>query len=158
MLVLPYLEFFKCLKQCDPRYKCLPSEEDWKFATKIFDKLETFFSVTELFLGTQYPTSNIYFPKVFEIRLALRSQLTSTCDVIQGKEKNMIIKFDKYWGSINGVMAIRDVLDPRHKMALLNYFFPLMYEEDAPKELEKVTKLCQSLVNEIKQGIKLIRV
>lgn len=70
----------------------------------------------------------------------------------------MIIKFDKYWGSINGVMAIRDVLDPRHKMALLNYFFPLMYEEDAPKELEKVTKLCQSLVNEIKQGIKLIRV
>jgi len=158
MLVLPYLEFFKCLKQCDPRYKCLPSEEDWKFATKIFDKLETFFSVTELFLGTQYPTSNIYFPKVSEIRLALRSWQTSTCDVIQGMATNMVLKFDKYWGLINGLMAIGIVLDPRYKMTLLNYFFLLMYEEDAPKELEKVTKLCQSLVNEIKQGIKLIRV
>ena len=61
---------------------------------------------------------------------------------------SMIWKFDKYWGLINGMMAIGAVLDPRFKMTLLNYFFPLIYGDDAPKELERVKKICQDLVDE----------
>lgn len=144
---LPYHEVFKCLRQRETQYKCLPSEEDWKMASEICDKLELFFSVTELFSGTQYPTSNIYFPKVCEIRLALRSWQTSCSDIIQSMAASMILKFDKYWGLINGVMAIGAVLDPRYKMTLLNYFFPLMYGDDFPKELERVKKLCEDLVD-----------
>lgn len=145
---LPYQEVFKRLRQRDSQYKCLPSEDDWKMACEICDKLEMFFSVTELFSGTQYPTSNIYFPKVCEIRLALKSWQTCCSDIIQSMATSMIWKFDKYWGLINGVMAIGAVLDPRFKMTLLNYFFPLMYGDDAPKELERVKKICQDLVDE----------
>lgn len=45
VFALPYQEAFKHLKQCDPQYKCFPSEEDWEFADEICDKLEIFFSV-----------------------------------------------------------------------------------------------------------------
>jgi len=36
---------------------------------------------------------------------------------------SMILKFDKYWDEISGVMAIGIVLDPRYKIDLLDYFF-----------------------------------
>ena len=49
----------------------MPSDDDWKMATEIYEKLEIFYKVTELFSGTQYPTSNVYFPKVCELQLAL---------------------------------------------------------------------------------------
>jgi len=64
---LPYLEVFKRLTQREPEYKSLPSDDDWKMTTEIYEKLEIFYKVTELFSNTQYPTSNVYFPKVCEI-------------------------------------------------------------------------------------------
>ena len=45
-------------------------------------------------------------------------------------------------------MAIGAVLDPRYKMQLLNYFFPLIYGSDSSKELEKVKKMCEDLIFE----------
>ena len=64
---LSYLEVFKRLTQREPEYKSLPSDDDWKMTTEIYEKLEIFYKVTELFSNTQYPTSNVYFPKVCEI-------------------------------------------------------------------------------------------
>lgn len=49
---------------------------------------------------------------------------------------------------INGVMAIGVILDPRLKMKLLNYFFPLMYGSESTNQLNKVTKLLEDLVSE----------
>ena len=49
---------------------------------------------------------------------------------------SMIPKFEKYWGMINGVMAIGVILDPRLKMKLLNYFFPLMYGSESTNQLD----------------------
>lgn len=145
---LPYLEVFKRLTQREPQYKSLPSDDDWKMATEICEKLEIFYKVTELFLGTQYPTSNVYFPKVCEIRLALNEWIFSSNSTIQGMADSMIPKFEKYWGMINGVMAIGVILDPRLKMKLLNYFFPLMYGSESTNQLNKVTKLLEDLVSE----------
>lgn len=115
---------FKRLTQQEPQYKSLPSDDDWKMATEICEKLEIFYKVTELFSGTQYPTSNVYFPKVCEIRLALNEWIFSSNSTIQGMADSMIPKFEKYWSMINGVMTIGVILDPRLKMKLLNYFFP----------------------------------
>ncbi|KAH1204005.1 Zinc finger BED domain-containing protein RICESLEEPER 2 [Glycine max] len=128
---LPYFEVLKRLTQREPQYKSLPSDDDWKMATEIFEKLEIFYKVTELFSGTQYPTSNVYFPKV----------------TIQGMTDSMIPKFEKYWGMINGVMAIGVILDPRLKMKLLNYFFPLMYGSENANQLNKVTTLLEDLIS-----------
>ncbi|KAH1208654.1 Zinc finger BED domain-containing protein DAYSLEEPER [Glycine max] len=124
---LTYLEVFKRLTQGKPQYKSLPSDDDWKMATEICEKLEIFYKVTELSSGTQYPTSNVYFSKVCEIQLALNELIFSSNSTIQGMADSMISKFKKHWGMINGVMTIGVILDPRLKMKLLNYFFPLMY-------------------------------
>ena len=60
---LPYLEVFKRLTQREPQYKSLPSDDDWKMATEICEKLEIFYKVTELFLGTQYQLQMFIFQK-----------------------------------------------------------------------------------------------
>ena len=49
---------------------------------------------------------------------------------------------------INGVMARGVILDPRLKMKLLNYFFPLMYGSESTNQLNRVTKLLEDLVFE----------
>jgi hypothetical protein len=45
--------------------------------------------------------------------------------------KAMVIKmddkFDEYWGDCNLLMVIIVVLDPRYKMKLIHFCFPLIY-------------------------------
>ncbi|KAF7821910.1 zinc finger BED domain-containing protein RICESLEEPER 2-like [Senna tora] len=138
----------KRLKQRESQYKCLPSDEDWTMASEIGEKLEIFYMVTKLFSGTQYPTSNVYFPKVCQIKLTLQEWLSSPRDTIRSMATTMLAKFDKYWSTINGVMAIGAILDPRYKMTLLNYYFPFMYGDNYSSELERVKQLCADLVAE----------
>jgi hypothetical protein len=46
---------------------------------------------------------------------------------IRSMATKMLDKFDKYWGDCNLLMAIAAVLDPRYKMKLINFCFPLIY-------------------------------
>jgi hypothetical protein len=39
----------------------------------------------------------------------------------------MTNKFDKYWGESNLLMSIAVVLDPRYKMQLISFCFPIIY-------------------------------
>ncbi|WOK97786.1 zinc finger BED domain-containing protein RICESLEEPER 2-like [Canna indica] len=104
--------------------------------------------LTKLFSGTLYPTLNVYFPKICEVRIALREWRSDPNVIIQQMATTMIAKFDKYWGVINGVMIVKTILDPRYKMLLLKYFFAQIYGDDAEYEIEKVKNMCQDLVNE----------
>ena len=153
-MAIPYQEVFDRMKLCDPQFKNTPTNDDWKMAREICEKLELFYSVTELFSGTMYPTANVYFSKICEIRLSLKEWLQSSGPIIRDMASNMICKFDKYWGKINAVMAVGTVLDPRYKMMLLNYFFPLMYGDEAPYEIQRVQILFQDLVNEYTSKLK----
>ncbi|XP_070676309.1 zinc finger BED domain-containing protein DAYSLEEPER-like [Malus domestica] len=45
-------------------------------------------------------------------------------------------------------MAIAAILDPRFKMKLIEYYFSLIYKENAPSEIEKVFDLAVNLVKE----------
>ena len=58
---LLYKKVFERSKLRDPKYKCLPSDNDWIRAQKLCDKLEVFYEVTLLFSGTKYPTANLFF-------------------------------------------------------------------------------------------------
>ncbi|XP_027368336.1 zinc finger BED domain-containing protein RICESLEEPER 2-like [Abrus precatorius] len=148
VFALPYYDVFKHLKPREPQYKSLPSLDEWKMTTEICNAMEIFYRVIELFSGTQFPTSNVYFPKVCEIRLALNRWVFPFNTTLQAMAETMIPKFEKYWDSINSVIAIRAVLNPRFKIKLLNYFFPLMYGSESTKELEKVRTLLEDLVSE----------
>ena len=114
------------------------------------DKLKLFYHVTEMFSGTKYPTANLFFPKICEIRLLLRDCLSSSYKNIKLMAKSMIAKFDEYWSVIHGILDLATILDPRFKMKLIEYYFPKLYGDESPNEIERVRNLCFDLVKEYK--------
>ncbi|XP_016172809.1 zinc finger BED domain-containing protein RICESLEEPER 2-like [Arachis ipaensis] len=70
-VAIMYRDVFERLSLRESQYKSLPSEKDWDMTDEIFQRLRVVFDVTELFFGTTYPTSNLYFPKICVIKLAL---------------------------------------------------------------------------------------
>ncbi|XP_024993945.1 zinc finger BED domain-containing protein RICESLEEPER 2-like [Cynara cardunculus var. scolymus] len=123
-VALEYKDVFTRLSKKEKHYVSLPSEEDWRMATNVCDKLGLFYRVTETFSRTKYPTSNMFFPLICEIKLSIKSWEDDQNDVIRNMASSLLLKFDKYWGVIHDVMSVAIVLDPRYKLKLINYFFP----------------------------------
>ena len=59
--------FFRLAKR-EASYTCLPTEYDWEVAKNICGRLELFYSMTEFFSGRKYPTTNMYFTLVCELK------------------------------------------------------------------------------------------
>nr|KAJ0200015.1 hypothetical protein LSAT_V11C600314420 [Lactuca sativa] len=126
--------------------KNVPDEKEWALASELCDRLKIFYNVTELFSGTKYPTTNIFFPKICEIKIALKKWDTSSFIEISEMSENMITKFDEHWKESHGVLAMATILDPRFKMNLLEYFFPIIYGVDNAKdEIQKVRQICEDI-------------
>jgi hypothetical protein len=103
-VALPYRAVFERAKQTDKLYECLPTDEEWEFATNVVDKLKLFYDITKLFSGTKYVTANIYFPKICEIKMKMRQWGTSSNPIIKNMLEEMTTKFDKCWTNIQGLM------------------------------------------------------
>jgi len=55
-------------------------------------------------------------------------------------------KFEKYWGNCNLLMALVAVLDPRYKMKLIKFCFPLIYPElEASMNIDNVHSVLHEL-------------
>ena len=68
---LIYKDVFSCLAKCETSYTCLPYDYNWELAKNICGRLELFHSVTGFFSGRKYPTTNMYFALVCELKIAL---------------------------------------------------------------------------------------
>lgn len=104
----------------------LPTAMDWDVAKDICDRLKMFYEVTELFSGRHYPTLNLFFRKICEIKLTLNSWLESDVMIVAMTRK-MIDKFDKYWRDINGLLAVARILDPRNKLKCVDFYYKKLY-------------------------------
>ena len=82
-------------------------------------RLKLFYIVTELFSGSQYPTTTIFFPQVCEVKLVLDKWLSCGDIDVELLDSRMSEKFDKYWYDSNGILGIMIVLVPRYKLKLL---------------------------------------
>lgn len=145
---LVYRDVFSRLKLREPLYKCLPSEDDWTIAMDMCERLELFYSVTEIFSGTRYPTANLFFEKVCDIRLTLLEWSTAHNEMIRSMAEKMLQKFDKYWHIIHGIMGVATVLDPRYKLTLLDCYFSVIYNTEVNNEVDRIRKLCNELLVE----------
>ena len=110
--------------------------------------------MTLLFSSTSYPTANIFFPNVCQIKLALMEWLNSSNSIIHQIVTFMVLKFYEYWGVISGVMAKVIVLDLMDNIDLSNYFFPKIYGDQSDCEIEKVNNLFKDLVREYEMNMK----
>ncbi|CAI9759337.1 unnamed protein product [Fraxinus pennsylvanica] len=60
-------------------------------------------------------------------------------------------KFDKYWSGMHRILVVATILDPRYKMKLVEYHFPLIFGDEAQVEVEKVKAFCHKLLKEYKR-------
>ncbi|CAN0830004.1 Zinc finger BED domain-containing protein DAYSLEEPER, partial [Linum grandiflorum] len=111
-VALIYKDVFYRLKSRDPRYKTSPTENDWWFAKEICGKLQVFYEVTELFSGSNYPTSNLFFAKICDVKVSLKTWAADSHPFVSQMAVKMIEKFDKYWSVIHNVLSVAAVLDP----------------------------------------------
>nr|KAJ0185290.1 hypothetical protein LSAT_V11C900464230 [Lactuca sativa] len=120
-------------------------------ASSVCEKLKLFYQVTEKFYDTKYPTSNIFFPLICDMKLSLSSWSVSDNNVIKSMASTMLTKFEKYWNVIHNVMSVAIVLDPRYKLKLINYFFPKLYGNEARSEIMQVRNIITELFEEYKK-------
>jgi len=69
-----------------------------------------------VFSGTKFPTSNLFFSKVCEIKISLSKWVSCNDEVIRTMALKMIGKYDKYWSVIHYIFGVAAMLDPRYKL------------------------------------------
>ncbi|KAL2942042.1 Zinc finger BED domain-containing protein RICESLEEPER 2 [Bienertia sinuspersici] len=136
--VLYYKKAFLHFQKVDANYIHCPSNEEWGRIEKIFRFLKVFYDVTNVFSGTNYPTTNVYFPNVLKIRLLLKEELESSDNFMQKMATKMHQKFDKYWTHFSIIMAVAVVLDPQFKYQFVEWALKKVYGEvEGTQELVK---------------------
>ena len=136
---LAYKDALVCYADTDANYQWQPSGEDWALYEKIAPILKSLAEVTSAFSGSTYPTANIFYPYIVNVKIALRAAIASRDDHLKLMATAMLDKFDKYWEEKNNVMVLATILDPRFKMRFIGWCFNQMYEPSkAAYELEDV--------------------
>ncbi|CAN1756696.1 Putative AC transposase [Linum perenne] len=123
-VALPYKDVFYRLKQRDESqsYTSCPNESQWEFAAVICDKLKIFNDISELFSGSSYPTTNLFFPKICELSGKLYEWRIDPDHRVSRMAELMWLKFSKYWMNIHELLAIAVILDPRCKLQMVEYW------------------------------------
>nr|GMC92138.1 zinc finger BED domain-containing protein RICESLEEPER 2-like [Ipomoea batatas] len=126
---LDFKQVFPRYQLRDPNYNCLPSDDDWQRVEEICSLLVHFNEVTQIISGSEYPTSNLFLPELYNIKEILCQKAVSVEPCMKNMAQRMQQKFDKYWGSSNLLLSIAAVLDPRNKMTFIEFSFPVIYSE-----------------------------
>ncbi|KAL6635263.1 hypothetical protein ACP70R_027934 [Stipagrostis hirtigluma subsp. patula] len=125
--------------------KTAPSPEEWTKAEVLIPFLKSFYDLTELFSGILYPTANLFFRGFCEIKL----QLIQWCDhadpIIREMAKAMTAKFDKYWRKSNVALAVANVLDPRFKRLIVEFYLRKLYKGSYQAELDKFNDVIKKM-------------
>ncbi|KAI9193884.1 hypothetical protein LWI28_001003 [Acer negundo] len=127
----------------NPHFKSINlTREEWGEATAIYEFLISLDNVVCYFSLTQYPTTNLYFPKVCNIYKKLHSWEKS--DYWDLRKVALYMRweyFDEYWRNSSLILAITAVLDPRFKMDIVENWYKEIYGIDAHEEhLKMITE------------------
>ncbi|KAL9460420.1 hypothetical protein AB3S75_003598 [Citrus x aurantiifolia] len=145
--VLYYKNAFRHLQLSDSNYKNCPFEEEWGKIEKIGKFLSMFYEITCIFSGSKYPTSNLYFPKVFAAKVALDQLLCSEDVYMKTMAQKLIEKLEKYWSDFCTILAIAVILDRRYKMAFIEFAYSKAYGQNS-EELKHVRDKLFSIFGE----------
>nr|GEW60683.1 hypothetical protein [Tanacetum cinerariifolium] len=120
---------------------------EWDKVEKICDFFKVFYEATLASFGSFYPTSNLYFPKVFLIHLKLVKELESLDEYMKKIAKQTWLKFNKYWSDFNLLLAVIAVFDPRYKYSFLEFRYAKLYGKESA-QLAKVKKVLYGVFDE----------
>jgi Domain of unknown function (DUF4413) len=97
---LYYKSTFQRYATRDSNFEWLPDEIEWIRAEKVVKLLDVFTNACNLFSGTSYPTSNLYFNEVFKVKKAICEAYASSDAFLKEMTQSMFEKFEKYWGML----------------------------------------------------------
>lgn len=141
---------FPAYKEREPHYGFAPSDEDWEKVEKVCKLLDVFNLATHIISGSEYPTANLYLPEIWRVKQVIDSAAEDNDLFMREMAAPMKLKFDKYWGQCNLLMAIASVLDPRCKFHVVDICFPFIYKPDevAKENIEMVRTSLKQLYEE----------
>lgn len=149
---LEYKGAFSVLQEHNSAYTMCLCEEEWEWVSALTDFMKLFVEVTNVFTGSKHPTANIYFPEICDVHIQLIEWCKSPDDFISSIAMKMKTKFDKYWSKCSLGLAIAAILDPRFKMKLVEYYYPKIYNNDAPDRIKAVSNGIRELFNGYSKG------
>jgi hypothetical protein len=105
---------------------------------------------TILNIGSEYLTANFYLAEVWKVKVILDKADEDEDLFMREMVSPIKVKFDKYRGECNLLMAIASVLDPRVKFHIVRICFPKIYksEEVADENIKKVRSALDDLYDE----------
>ncbi|CAN0918930.1 Zinc finger BED domain-containing protein RICESLEEPER 2 [Linum grandiflorum] len=147
-IAIPYKYVFNRLKQRDRQYDCLPSNEHWLFASIVCEKLHCFSLVSDLFSGSKYPTANLFFPHICDLRIKISEWMFDPNEIIQRMAASMWAKFNKYWEVIHQILAVVVVLDPQYKLDIVEYYAEILGLDGSSLNSGRIKSILTDLVME----------
>ncbi|CAL8993402.1 unnamed protein product [Prunus brigantina] len=126
-----YRRAFINLGLSDSNFSSCPSPQEWIKVEKITKFLGYFYDVTCLFSGTKYPTSNLFFPKVFIVQHQIKAAMEDNDGFMNKMGTNMNMKFEKYWSEYSLILAIAIILDPRYKLHFVEWAYTKLHGKDS---------------------------
>ncbi|XP_058203499.1 zinc finger BED domain-containing protein RICESLEEPER 1-like [Rhododendron vialii] len=138
---LEFKDVFPRYSERDLGFAYMPSYEEWEKVERVCQFLEIFNDVTNIISGSEYPTSNLFLTEVWRIKEILDKSIEDSDDCVRLMAIRMKLKFDKYWGESNLLMGLGTILDPRYKMVLPGFCFPVIDNDP----LQKVSQLKDNL-------------
>ena len=94
-----YRAAFKEYAEVDATYKWQPEDEEWALYEKIQPILKSFAEVTTILSGSTYPTTNIFYPYIMNVKIAIVEHAMGSNANLKKMGEAMLDKFDKYWDS-----------------------------------------------------------
>jgi len=125
---LAYKEAIKTYADQDLNYKWEPSSQEWDLFVAIEPILASLAKVTTALSASLYPTANLFYPHIVDVKIALRAAMVSNSLIMRNMGTAMMEKFNKYWEEKNNVMVIATILDPRYKMRYIEWCFGKIFD------------------------------
>ncbi|KAL4559929.1 hypothetical protein LXL04_032075 [Taraxacum kok-saghyz] len=108
---------------------------------------EHFYKATNRFSGTSYPTSNMFFGDICNIKLQIMKWESSEYEFLRKMANPMKLKFEKYWNECCLVLAVAVVFDPMYKMSLVEYYYNKIHGSLVVTYVEHVRNALLELFN-----------
>ncbi|XP_051138111.1 zinc finger BED domain-containing protein RICESLEEPER 1-like [Andrographis paniculata] len=133
----------------DVGFLYVPTEFEWSQVEDVCQFLGVFHDITNVIYASEYPKANIFFPKLYRIKELLNEKSSHHSSHMRSMALRMKEKFDKYWGESNMLISLGAILDPRYKMELVDFAFPIIYGEDeASTYVSEIKKILYDLYDE----------
>ncbi|GAU45434.1 hypothetical protein TSUD_297360 [Trifolium subterraneum] len=119
----PFQIAFDKLDFEDPRYlkyfgagSCPPNFDDWDKARAFMKFLKIFYDATKFFSTSTHVSIHDAFHHLFEIHNDLKLAIRDSDPVISAMGKDMILKYEKYWGIVMKDQNNQEDLDASEKI------------------------------------------